>query len=122
MMLTTSTPALVASGATGSLAITSPGVSAGTASLPVYAGAPNAAQLGAYLSPSPDFVGGFVLQRHMTGFRTGPTDAPQTVALGDDVMLKFAFNGPLASLSGMDSISLVLTSRTAGSIVLSVVQ
>lgn len=121
-MLTTSTPPLASAGAAGSLAITSPGVSAGTSGLPVYAGPPNPAQLGAYLTPSPDFVGGFVLQRHMTGFRAGPTDAPQTVALGDDVMLKLAFNGPLANLSGMDSVSLVLTARTAGSITMSLVQ
>ncbi len=122
MMLTTSTPALAASGATGSLAITSPGVAAGTSGLPVYAGPPNPAQPGAYPSASADFVGSFVLQRHMTGFRTGPTDAPQTVALGDDVMLKLAFNGPLASLSSMDSISLVLTARTAGTLTMSVTQ
>lgn len=121
-MITTSTAPLASAGATGSIPITSPGVAAGTSGLSVYAGPPNAAQLGAYLTPSPDFVGGFVLQRHMTGFRAGPTDAPQTVALGDDVMLKFAFNGPLASLSGMYSVSLVLTALTAGNIVLSVVQ
>ena len=121
-MLTTSTPPLASAGATGSLAITSPGVSAGTSGLPVYAGPSNPAQLGAYLSASADFVGAFVLQRHMTGFRTGPTDAPQTVALGDDVMLKFAFNGPLASLSGMDSIALMVTARSAGSITMSVTQ
>jgi len=121
-MITTSTSPLASAGASGSVPVTAAGVSVGTSGLPVYAGAPNAAQLGAYLTPSPDFVGGFVLQRHMTGFRTGPTDAPQTVALGDDVMLKFAFNGPLASLSGMDSISLVVTARTAGSITMSVTQ
>ena len=121
-MQTTSTVPLASAGASGSLPITAAGVPAGTSALPVYAGAPNAAQLGAYLTPSPDFVGGFVLQRHMTGFRTGPTDAPQTVALGDDVMLKFAFNGPLATLSGMDSVSLVLTSRTAGTLTMSVTQ
>ena len=121
-MQTTSTAALAASGASGSLPVTASGVAAGTSGLPVYAGAPNPAQVGIYIAASADFVGGFVVQRHMTGFRTGPTDAPQTVALGDDVMLKFAFNGPLASLSGMDSISLVVTARTAGSITMSLVQ
>jgi len=121
-MITTSTAPLASAGATGSLAITAAGVAAGTASLPVYAGPPNPAQLGAYLSVSADFVGSFVLQRHMTGFRAGPTDAPQTVALGDNISLTFASTGPLASLSGMDSISLVLTSRTAGTITMSLVQ
>jgi len=122
MMITTTTPALAAPGASGSVPITSPGVAAGTSGLPVYAGPPNAAQLGAYLSASPDFVGNWSLYRHMTGFRTGPTDAPQTITQGDDVMLKFAFNGPLASLSGMDSLNLVVTARSAGTIALSVVQ
>jgi len=121
-VITTSTPPLASAGASGSLAVTASGVPAGTSALPVYAGAPNAAQLGIYIAASADFVGNFVLQRHMTGFRTGPTDAPQTIALGDDVMLKFAFNAPLASLSGMDSILLVLTARSAGSITLAVVQ
>ncbi len=121
-MITTSTAPLASAGASGSLPITAAGVPAGTASLPVYAGPPNPAQLGAYLTPSADFVGSFVLQRHMTGFRTGPTDAPQTVALGDNISLTFAFNGPLASLSGMDSVSLVVTARTAGSITMSVTQ
>jgi len=121
-VITTSTPPLASAGASGSVAVTASGVAAGTSGLPVYAGAPNPAQVGAYLTPSPDFVGGFVLQRHMTGFRTGPTDAPQTVALGDDVMLKFAFNGPLANLSGMDTLTLAVTSRTAGTLSLSVTQ
>jgi len=122
MTTTTSTPALTTAGATGSLAITSPNVAAGTAAVAIYAGAPNPTQPGAYLVASADFVGGFVVQRHMTGFRTGPTDAPQTVTQGDDVMLKFASNAPLASLSGMDSVILTLTARTAGSLVLAVVQ
>ena len=121
-MITTSTAALAASGASGSLPVTAAGVPAGTSGLPVFAGPPNPAQVGIYIAASADFVGGFVVQRHMTGFRTGPTDAPQTVTQGDDVMLKFASNGPLASLSGMDSLSLVVTSRSAGSIVLSVTQ
>ncbi len=121
-MITTTTPALAVSGASGSIAITAAGVAAGTASLPVYAGPPNVAQPGVYLSASADFVGAFVLQRHMTGFRAGPTDAPQTIALGDNISLTFAFNGPLASLSGMDSILLTLTARTSGTLTMSVTQ
>lgn len=121
-MITTSTSPLASAGASGSVAVTASGVAAGTASLPVYAGPPNAAQLGAYLSASPDFVGNWSLYRHGSGFRADPAGIPQIVTTGDDVMLKFASNGPLANLSGMDSISIVLTSRSAGSITMSLVQ
>lgn len=122
MTTTTSTPALAASGASGSVPITSPGVATGTSGLSVFAGAPNAAQLGAYLSASQDFRGSWSLYRHTTGFRADPAGIPQIVTTGDDVMLKFASTGPLASLSGMDSLSLVVTAYSAGSIVLAVVQ
>ncbi len=121
-MTTTSTPALTTAGATGSLAITSPTVAAGTTALAIYAGAPNPGRAGIYLVASNDFIGGWALYRHTSGYPADPAGRPQIVTTGDDVMLKFAFNGPLASLAGMDSVSLVLTAYSAGNLVLSVVQ
>ncbi len=121
-MITTSTSPLASAGASGSVPVTAAGVPAGTSGLPIFAGPPNAAQLGAYLTPSPDFVGNWSLYRHGSGFRADPAGIPQIVTTGDNISLAFASTAPLASLSGMDSLSLVLTSRTAGTIALAVVQ
>jgi hypothetical protein len=121
-MTTTSTSPLASAGATGSLAITAAGVAAGTSGLPVFVGAPNAAQPGIYLSASPDFVGNWSLYRHASGFRADAAGIPQIVLSGDNTFIILAPPSALANLSGMDSIALVVTARTAGSLVLSVVQ
>ncbi len=121
-MQTTSTAPLASAGASGSLPITAAGVPAGTSGLPVYAGPPNAAQLGAYLSASPDFVGNWSLYRHASGFRADAAGIPQIVLSGDNIFIILAPPSALANLSGMDSVILNLTARTAGTITLSVVQ
>jgi len=71
-MQTTSTAALAASGASGSLPVTASGVAAGTASLPVFAGAPNPGRAGIYISASNDFIGGWALYRHTSGYQADP--------------------------------------------------
>ncbi len=121
-MITTSTSPLASAGASGTLPITSPGVAAGTASLPVFAGGPNPARAGAYLLASADFQGGWALYRHTSGYQADDAGRPGLAITGDNVSLGFASTAPLANLNGMDSISLVVTARTAGSIVMSVVQ
>ncbi len=121
MPATTST-SLLTGAATGTLAITSPGVVAGTASMPVLVGAPDGTKVGVFIVASPDFVGAFTLQRHGSGFRAGDIGTPQTVLRGDNVSLAFAAPGALANLSGMDSVTTTLTNYSAGSLVLSVVQ
>ena len=105
-MQTTTSPALAALNASGSLAVTASGVTA----LPVFAGPVNAAQRGAYITPS------------SAGYQADAAGIPQLVLMGDNTFINFASTAPLANLSGMDSLSLVVTSRTAGSITMSVVQ
>ena len=121
-MQTTSTSALASAGASGSISITASGVAAGTASLPVFAGAPNPGRAGIYLVASPDFIGGWALYRHTSGYQADPAGRPQITITGDNVSLNFASTAALASLAGMDSVSLVLTSRTAGTLTMSVTQ
>lgn len=121
-MITTSTAPLASAGASGSIPVTSPGVAAGTSGLPVFVGAPNVAQPGIYLSASPDFVGNWSLYRHASGFRADAAGIPQIVLSGDNTFIILAPPSALANLSGMDNVNLVVTSRSAGSIVLSVVQ
>ncbi len=121
-MITTSTSPLASAGASGTLAITSPGVVAGTASLPVFAGPANPARVGIYLQASPDFVGGFTLLRRGSGYQAGASAIPQNALKGDGIYLAFSAPAPLANLAGMDSITLVVTDYSGGNIVLSVVQ
>jgi len=121
-MPTTSTPSLTAAGASGSLAVTAAGVPAGTSGLPVYAGPVNAARAGIYIAASNDFIGGWALYRHTSGYQADPAGRPQITITGDNVSLAFSSTGALASLAGMDSISLVLTAYSAGSVTMSVVQ
>ncbi len=121
-MQTTSTPALAASGASGSVAVTAAGVPAGTSGLPVYAGPANPAQVGIYIAASPDFQGNWSLYQRGSGFRADPAGIPQIVTTGDNISLAFASTAALANLSGMDLVSLVVTARTAGTIALAVVQ
>ncbi len=121
-MQTTSTVPLASAGASGSLPITAAGVPAGTSALPVYAGAPNAARAGIYIAASNDFIGGWALYRHTSGYQADPAGRPQITITGDNVSLAFSSTGALASLAGMDSVSLVLTAYSAGNLTLSVVQ
>ncbi len=122
MPATTSTPALNGTTPSGTLAITSPSVLAGTASLPVFAGPANPARVGVYLQASPDFVGGFTLLRRGSGYQAGASAIPQNALKGDNTYLAFSAPVPLANLAGMDNVTLVVTDYTAGNIVLSVVQ
>jgi len=117
-MQTTSTQALAALNASGSLAVTASGVPA----LPVFAGPVNAAQRGAYITPSPDFQGNWSLYRRTAGYQADAAGIPQLVLMGDNTFINFASTAPLANLSSMDSLSLVVTSRTSGSITMSVTQ
>jgi len=121
-MTTTSTPALASAGATGSLAITSPTVAAGTSGLPVFAGAVNPARTGAYITASPDFVGNWSLYRHASGYQADPAGRPGLVLMGDNTFIDFAGLAPIANLSGVDSLILTLTAYSGGNIVLSVTQ
>ncbi len=121
-MITTSTSPLASAGASGTLAITSPGVAAGTASLPVFAGGPNPARAGIYITPSPDFVGNFSLYKHGSGYQADAAGIPVLALAGDNTFIYFAPPSALANLNGMDSLILNLTSRSAGTLTLSVTQ
>jgi len=121
-MITTSTSPLASAGASGSVAVTAAGVPAGTSGLPVYAGPPNPARAGIYIVASIDFIGGWALYRHTSGYQADPAGRPQIAITGDNVSLAFSSTGALASLAGMDSVSLVLTAYSAGNLTLSVVQ
>ncbi len=146
MTTTTSTPALAAPNASGSLPISIPGVAvpytvpspvpgapplpvaAGTTLFKIFAGPPVAGQVGAYINPSPDFIGSWSLLRRMVGTALDPAgpalpnSAPQLVLAGDNTSLAFASTAPLATIAGADTIVLVVTARSAGSLTLSVVQ
>ena len=121
-MQTTSTAALAASGASGSLPVTAAGVPAGTSGLPVFAGAPNPGRAGIYITPSADFQGTFGLYKHGSGYQADPAGIPGLALAGDNTFINFAPPSALANLSGMDSLSLVVTSRSAGTLSMSLVQ
>ena len=138
--LTFSAP-LNASGATASIPITTEGIVAGypvettsqlgvdqgyvLTSLPVYAGVPIVTQPGVYIQPSPDFVGGFELQRHPSGWEANLGDVvsgPQMVVVGDNVALEVVGPEPLARITATDTIVLALTNYVAGFLTLNIVQ
>ena len=120
MTATTTTGPL--SGGSGALPVTGAALNLGTASLPIYAGSVNSGQTGAYVTASPDFVGGFALQRSTTGFQAGGIGGQQIVTAGDGLYLRGAGPGPIATLTATDTVTLCVTSCSAGSVALSVVQ
>ena len=109
-------------GTSGSLPVTGAAINAGMAALPIYAGPTIPGQVGAYITASPDFVGGFALQRSTTGWQADGSGAPQILTAGDGTFLRGAGPGPIANVASTNTLTLCVTACISGSVALSVVQ
>ena len=114
-----STLILASAGSSGSLAVVSAEVVAGSAELPVYVTAPDLTQFGAYLVPSGNFIGTWSLSRR--SITLTPVAEIRVVKYGDETFFGLQDASPIARLTRINDLTVTLTSCHAGNLTLSMV-